>query len=192
MKNPVNSHISKLASYREKASAKTHQLQIKLALCVLSLCVLTGLAGPVGALEEIGPVVQPIKPLNQDQRPVGWQWHYLDQDGNAGYMEKVAGTESHATYERSDGCRWTRPIRGFAPATDWTNCPSTGKATIEFESGDIWPLKVGKSFSYSIKGRSSLLASVWKTIGTAVAYEQRARRDNYLLQEYVRISQPQE
>lgn len=123
---------------------------------------------PAQALEELGAVniTQPIN--GPGLRAVGWQWHYIDQDGNPGFMEKVAsGTDSAgnelASYIRSDGCEWTRQVRGLAPALEWKNCPSTGKAKVEFNKGTIWPLQPGNSFSYSVKGQSSLLARAWGT-----------------------------
>ncbi len=115
------------------------------------------------ALEEI-TAIDPLPPLDgPGERAVGWQWHYVDQDGNAGYMEKVAGSAETASYERTDGCSWTRPIKGFAPAGTWANCPSSGSATVTFVSGDIWPLEVGKEFTWSYRGKSSLIGRAWGT-----------------------------
>ena len=96
-----------------------------------------------------------------DHRSIGWEWHFIDQQGKPGFMRKVAETKTTASYTRSDGCEWTRPIRGFAPATVWSNCPSTGKSVVKFIKGDIWPIKVGSKFNYSIKGSSSLFGSAW-------------------------------
>lgn len=96
-----------------------------------------------------------------DQRNIGWEWHYLDQKGEPGFMRKVAATPTTASYIRSDGCEWTRPVRGFAPASIWTNCPSSGKSKVEFTGGDIWPIRDGNRFKYSIRGTSSLFGSSW-------------------------------
>ena len=96
-----------------------------------------------------------------DHRNIGWEWHYIDQKGEPGFMRKVAGTATTASYTRSDGCEWSRPIKGFAPASVWSNCPSAGKSIVEFISGDIWPVKIGNKFNYSIQGTSSLFGSAW-------------------------------
>jgi len=120
------------------------------------------------ALEVLG-AVHITEPLNGPGfRSVGWQWHYIDQDGKAGYMEKVASSVDNsgkelASYRRTDGCNWTREVRGFAPAIKWSNCPSSGTSTVSFEGGAIWPLKIDNSFTYKVRGASSLLARAWST-----------------------------
>jgi hypothetical protein len=96
-----------------------------------------------------------------DKRNIGWEWHYLNQNGKAGYMRKIGSTETTASYSRTDGCKWTRHIRGFAPALIWSDCPSSGKAEVEFISGDIWPVKVGNKFSDQMQGTSSFLSFKW-------------------------------
>ena len=120
-----------------------------LGLSILFLCVLV-ISNRALAIEILGPV-DIDEPLDGPGfRAVGWQWHYIDQDGKPGYMEKVSsdvdksGNEL-ASYTRTDGCQWTRMVRGFAPAGQWSKCPSTGSSTVTFEEGDIWPLKVGNS-----------------------------------------------
>jgi hypothetical protein len=113
------------------------------------------------ALDELD-IIEKLAPLpGPDHRDIGWEWHYIDQKGEPGFMRKVAGTQTTASYTRSDGCAWTRPIRGFSPATVWSNCPSTGRSKVKFIKGDIWPIKVGNQFNYSIKGSSSLFGSAW-------------------------------
>jgi len=191
-------------------------------------------SGYSAAFDVLGPV-EIKKPMDGPGfRAVGWKWHYIDQNGMAGHMEKVASNSDKngnelASYERTDGCHWTRLVRGFAPAVKWTNCPSTGKATVNFESGTIWPLQLGNSFVYKVGGASNLLARAWKTkrqctvtateririvsgeydayklvceerfgtrtwwlspeVGTAVVYEHKPKRGDYIRQEYVRIEQ---
>ena len=114
------------------------------------------------ALTELAPIesLPPIPAVGY--RGVGWEWHYIDQDGKPGHMRKVAGTSDTASYIRSDGCKWTRPILGFAPAIAWDNCPSSGKSEVKLIAGKIWPLKLGNTFAYQIQGASSLFSKVWK------------------------------
>ena len=115
------------------------------------------------SLEEL-ETISHLNPMpGPDVRHVGWQWHYVDQDGVGGYMEKVGGDQKLASYIRSDGCAWTRIAGGFAPAMVWQNCPSTGSAEVTFIDGNIWPIQTGNQFSYQIKGTSSLLSKVWKS-----------------------------
>ena len=116
---------------------------------------------PSYALEEL-KILEPVGQMNgPDKRSIGWEWHYVDQNGKPGFMRKVAGDDSFASYQRSDGCRWTRSTRGFAPAIKWSDCPSSGKASVDFSGGEIWPLEVGKTFNYSMNGTSSFLNFGW-------------------------------
>ena len=145
-------------------------------------------------------------------------------------MRKVAGDDAIESYERSDGCSWTRTSRGFAPATVWSNCPSSGKSTVTVTDDSLWPLEVGNKITYQMKGNSSLIARAWSSrrscevvgavkvkivsgiydtfkvickerwgtrtwwlspkVGTAVAYEQKTRRNGLIRQEMTKIVQP--
>jgi hypothetical protein len=113
------------------------------------------------ALDELTRLDKLAAIPGPDHRNIGWEWHYVDQNGKPGFMRKVAGTTTTASYTRTDGCDWVRPIRGFAPATIWSNCPSSGKSIVKFLEGDIWPIQVGNQFKYSITGSSSLFGSAW-------------------------------
>ena len=115
------------------------------------------------ALEEL-ETLSPLPPLDgPGERAIGWQWHFIDAKGKTGYMEKIGGGSDLATYNRTDGCRWTRSTLGFAPAINWTNCPSTGSATVTLLQPDIWPLTVGKTFVWQMNGVSNLLNRKWKS-----------------------------
>ncbi len=115
------------------------------------------------ALEELEPLENLPPMAGPDTRAIGWQWHYIDEKGEPGFMEKVAGNDSVASYERTDGCTWTRSTSGFAPATKWSNCPSTGTSSVDKLSDSLWPLKVGNSIEYRIQGTSSLLSRAWSS-----------------------------
>lgn len=115
------------------------------------------------ALEEL-ETLSPLPPLDgPGERAIGWQWHFIDAKGKAGFMEKIGGGSEIATYNRTDGCRWTRSVRGFAPAFSWNNCPSTGSATVTLQEPDIWPLTVGNTFVWQMEGVSNLLNRKWKS-----------------------------
>lgn len=118
-------------------------------------------ASQVNALEELEILDPAGEMAGPDKRAIGWEWHYIDQNGKPGYMRKTAGDDSVASYSRSDGCEWTRTTHGFAPASIWNNCPSSGKSEVKFNDDVIWPLKVGQKFSYKISGTSSFLSFNW-------------------------------
>jgi len=129
-------------------------MKLKLALFILPFFHSAGFA-----LEELEKIDH-LSPMDgPGHRAIGWEWHYIDHSGEPGHMRKVSGTDTTATYYRTDGCVWTRPVRGFAPAYSWSNCPSSGKSKVEFKGGDIWPLRVGNKFTYKLTGSSSILGS---------------------------------
>ena len=124
---------------------------------LIKFCFITGLAmsfNQVYGFEELGEIGSAIPVLNMDERKVGWEWHFVDEDGNPGFMKKTADTATTASYWRSDGCTWTRMKSGFAPALEWENCPSSGTSAYELYGDPIWPLKVGNKFGYKGSGAS--------------------------------------
>ncbi len=123
----------------------------------------TALAKPGFALEQIKEISHLDPMSGPDHRNIGWEWHFIDQDKKPGMMRKTAGNHEVASYLRTDGCEWTRSTEGFAPATKWENCPSKGVSTVELISGEIWPLKVGNRFVYTVQGSSSLFGKAWKS-----------------------------
>ena len=131
------------------------KLTVLIVLCGFSFN--TWALTELNTLDKLGPLPGP------DPRNIGWEWHFIDQDGKPGFMRKVAGDEHVASYERTDGCRWTRATTGFAPATQWSNCPSTGTSSVEVSSGSIWPIEVGKKIEYTVRGTSSLIGRAWAT-----------------------------
>jgi len=158
-----------LISYKPVLDVSRKIIKYLVSRCVLLILTFSlFFSGSVSALEVIG-AVNIAEPLSgPDFRALGWQWHYIDQNGRPGYMEKVSSSVDKsgnelAGYERSDGCSWTRMVRGFAPAVKWSNCPSSGTASVDFEGGIIWPLQVGNSFAYTVRGDSTLIARVWST-----------------------------
>ena len=130
---------------------------------LITLFFLSSVALNSWALTEL-KTLENLEPLpGPDARNIGWEWHFTDQDGKPGHMRKIAGDDLVATYERTDGCRWTRATTGFAPATEWSNCPSTGTSSVKVSSGSIWPIELGKRIEYTVKGTSSLIGRAWTT-----------------------------
>ena len=130
---------------------------------ILIVLLLLAPAGKALALEELHRLETLVEIVGLDDRPVGWEWHYVDEDGKPGFMRKTAATATTASYQRSDGCLWTRPTRGFAPASVWSNCPSSGKAEVSFVDGQIWPIRIGNRFRYQMHGKSSMLSFKWSS-----------------------------
>jgi len=129
----------------------------------LATIFLLGLASNVSALTELETLDDLESIPGPDRREIGWEWHFIDQDGNSGHMRKVSGDDAEASYERTDGCKWTRSTSGFAPAYKWSNCPSSGTSTVEITSNSLWPLKVGSRIEYRTRGNSSLLGRAWSS-----------------------------
>jgi len=113
------------------------------------------------ALTELETITGLEPMAGPDSRKIGWQWHYLDKNGKPGYMIKTSGDDKTASYSRSDGCNWTRSTSGFAPATQWSGCPSNGTSSVEIISNSLWPLKVGNRIEYQVRGTSSLIGRAW-------------------------------
>lgn len=115
------------------------------------------------AVEELEPVENLAPMAGPDSRAIGWEWHFIDENGNPGFMQKISGDDSVASYERTDGCSWTRSTSGFAPATSWSNCPSSGQSSVTVLHDNLWPLAVGNRIDYRINGKSSLIARTWSS-----------------------------
>jgi hypothetical protein len=86
--------------------------------------------------------------------PVGSQWHGLEDGSHA--IVTLVGADAHSrSFASTSGCTWTEPAKFFGPALAWQNCNrDTGTQAIGATSGEIWPLQVGKSQSWSVSGRS--------------------------------------
>lgn len=125
------------------------------------LCTAACALGSAQALEEIA-ALDPLPPMPRDERSVGWEWHFIDQNGEPGHMRLTATDGISDTYQRTDGCVWTRPLQGFAPAQRWSGCPSSGTASVTLDDSAIWPLEVGKTFVWTMSGRSNLLKAPWR------------------------------
>ncbi len=131
---------------------------MKRLIFIFSMLIASHLAQ---ALEELEPLDNLAPMAGPDKRRIGWEWHFNDEKGKPGFMRKIAGDDAVARYERSDGCQWTRSTRGFAPATLWSNCPSSGESSVEMISDSLWPLAIGNKIVYQINGTSSLFAKAW-------------------------------
>ena len=104
-------------------------------------------------------VTAPLAPMPQPQLRPGYTEVTL-YNGKEMTSTLVAEDATTRSWKRSDGCSATTPKTGFGPAYFWENCNgSTGSATSKLE-GEIWPLAVGKSWSYTYSG-SNARGATW-------------------------------
>lgn len=94
---------------------------------------------------QMAPAERPTDPS------VGSVWRAL-KDGKPYSVTTTSVTDATETLEDSDGCTWTRPKGFYAPSIEWANCGGgDGSASVSL-SGEIFPLQVGKSWSYEVDG----------------------------------------
>ena len=105
------------------------------------------------AVKEL-EVKTPLAPMPQPQLQVGYAEVILF-NGKEMTSTLVAEDATSRSWSRSDGCSATTPKTGFGPAFSWANCNgSTGTGNAKLE-GDIWPLEVGKSWTYTYSGANA-------------------------------------
>lgn len=103
-------------------------------------------------------VSQELAPMPEPEAPrLGEVAIQQEGDGEEIRVEVTEITEDEVAFKDSTGCRWRRSRQydlRFAPTVEWEGCSgSTGTRGIEGRSGDpVWPLEVGKSWSYSATG----------------------------------------
>ena len=102
-------------------------------------------------LEVLETGIQMASANKPPDRGVGSVWRAL-KDGEPYAVTTTNVTDASETLEDSDGCTWTRPKEFYAPSTEWANCGGRdGTASVSL-SGEIFPLQVGKSWSYDVDG----------------------------------------
>ena len=90
--------------------------------------------------------------------PAPWKEGYtriLLINGKTEAMTLISRTPEGLTF-RQAGCEYTRREQTlFAPAISWRNCPGGSDGTRTYQTkGEIWPLVVGKTWSYESKGEN--------------------------------------
>jgi hypothetical protein len=101
----------------------------------------------------------PLAPMPQPEHQPGYT-EVTRYNGREMTSTLVAQDATSRSWKRSDGCAATTPRTGFGPALVWANCNgSTGSSTAKLE-GEVWPLEVGKRWSYSYSG-SNAAGSRW-------------------------------
>lgn len=86
-------------------------------------------------------------------RAAGFVWKAV-KDGAAPYESTLLSVSAgQQTWRNSDGCKWTRDDRLMSPSTRWDDCDGrSGKASVSYEGGETWPMKVGNTWSYDMDG----------------------------------------
>jgi hypothetical protein len=122
---------------------------MKLSTLLVVTAVLIALAS-CATVKEL-EVKTPLAPMAQPDARPGYTEVVL-HNGTEMTQTIVSEDATTRSWTRSDGCSWTGPKAGFGPSFVWANCNgNTGSATVRFQ-GDIWPLAVGKTWSYAYSG----------------------------------------
>jgi hypothetical protein len=89
--------------------------------------------------------------------PAPWKQGYtrvLLVNGKTEAMTLISRTPDSLTF-RQGGCEYTRREQTlFAPTTSWRDCSSPDGTRTYQTKGDVWPLVVGKTWSYEGKGEN--------------------------------------
>ena len=95
-----------------------------------------------------------LDPIQKPQFELGETIHYLDllNAGSLNRSKVIALSDMGATFSNSDGCQYTQADDIFEQSSQWSNCNGSGSSIVETQ-GDIWPLQVGNTIRYNIKGK---------------------------------------
>ena len=117
-------------------------------ICVLALVALLALSGCGTG---------PLSPMDEPTRAVGDVEVWKSRMGTTTHT-LVAMDAASIRYEVAEsGCTYTRPRDGVSPWTAWENCRRIpdGTQTITLTSGQVWPLKIGRTWRYQRAGSDS-------------------------------------
>lgn len=111
----------------------------------------TALAGCATTSIPSTPVAT-LPPMSEPERGVGYKEHGR-LNGKDVVTTLVSETATERYWSRTDGCS-TRSLRsGFAPSLAWSGCPGSADGTQTATlKGDVWPLRLGKRWSYAFNG----------------------------------------
>lgn len=111
------------------------------------------------------PVALQLPPGEMADYPVGSQWVGLEGSDLVTHFLIRADAQTRSL-ESTTGCSWTQPINFLGPALEWEDCKgSSGRQVIQETFGEIWPLEIGKTQSWSVSGKSST-GETWKGMHT--------------------------
>ena len=112
------------------------------------------LVGCAGAPVEEMPVTAVLAPMPQPKVGVGHTWTGL-RNGKPHTYKIVADRGDAWDWVSSGGCTFTMAKTGFAPGMKWANCEADDGQQTSTLSGQIWPLVVGKKWSFTFKGTNA-------------------------------------
>jgi len=99
-----------------------------------------------------------LAPMSKPRdRDVGFKWFGVGNDGQEVVVEVIAKDSDTTTFRDNTGCRWVSRLGSwFGGALEWSGCGGTGgRRRTDFpDEADIWPLSVGRSWSYYEHGRN--------------------------------------
>ena len=118
-----------------------------LALIVIG----AGLVGCAASAIPSTPVAS-LPAMAEPERKVGFKEHGR-LNGTDVVTTLVSETPTERYWSRNDGCS-TRSLKsGFAPSLAWSGCPGSADGTHTATlKGEVWPLSLGKKWSYAFNG----------------------------------------
>ena len=118
------------------------------AVLVVAACAAPNIVDEQPARTELAPIEQP------DWQP-GMAFREVDIRTGAERTWTILAVEDGVfSAQSNDGCAWSNRVDWFPPALSWDNCGanadwSKGVRTITGESGQMWPLQVGRTASHN-------------------------------------------
>lgn len=102
-----------------------------------------------------------LEPMPKPAAPNEITWAGTGING----VQKVLSVDGEmVTWQRTEGenagCQWTDD-GWFAPSSTWSGCRSSDGQQEFTKTGNIWPLEVGKSEVYEVKGQND--SDSWQT-----------------------------
>lgn len=138
-------------------------MKIALIFSFLATCLLAMSSGsPVAAQFREMSELDNLLPGRATVYRVGDRLEII-RNGARAWHEVIAKKNGLVTFKASYGCVW-RKRDLFSPPVEWRNCDGySGTQKILATKASPWPLKAGRSFSYTIKG-SDDHGNSWRTV----------------------------
>ena len=133
-------------------------LRTIMAGAVVALALSGCASGP-----ETKPVAMELAPAELGVYPAGTKWEGVGLGGEKVTTTLVATDGDVLEFESSNGCKWSENAGIFVPSLSWSNCEGgSGTQSIASTEGNIWPLKVGNTQSWTLTGKDSS-GDTWST-----------------------------
>lgn len=116
--------------------------------CVLALAALLVLGGCGTG---------PLSPMDEATRAVGDVEVWKGRTGTTTHTLVAIDADSIRYEVAESGCTYTMPRDGISPWTAWENCRRIpdGAQTVTLTDGQVWPLKIGRTWRYRRVGSDS-------------------------------------